>query len=90
MGIFRQYAHLRRVPVTGAVMRVRCLSQAYIFFHERGYMWVATQSLPQTLKARANVSRLDLGYDELATDEQRYRLQQGLFGEESFLPFPVS
>lgn len=91
MEYLREYAHLRpRTNVTGAVMRVRnCLSQAlHRFFHERGYMWVATPILTASDAEGAGemfrVSTLDMM--NLPRNEQgSIDYSKDFFGKESFL-----
>ncbi len=91
MEYLREYAHLRpRTNVTGAVMRVRnCLAQAlHRFFHERGYMWVATPILTASDAEGAGemfrVSTLDMM--NLPHNEQgAVDYSKDFFGKESFL-----
>lgn len=91
MEYLREYAHLRpRTNVTGAVMRVRnCLAQAiHRFFHEHGYLWVATPILTASDAEGAGemfrVSTLDamnLPLNEQGTVDY----SKDFFGKESFL-----
>ncbi len=91
MEYLREYAHLRpRTNITGAVMRVRnCLSQAlHRFFHERGYMWVATPVITASDAEGAGemfrVSTLDM-MNLPRTDEGKVDFSEDFFGKETFL-----
>lgn len=91
MEYLREYAHLRpRTNVTGAVMRVRnCLAQAiHRFFHERGYMWVATPILTASDAEGAGemfrVSTLDM-MNLPYNDQGEVDYSKDFFGKESFL-----
>ncbi|MBY6063123.1 asparagine--tRNA ligase [Pseudidiomarina sediminum] len=91
MEYLREYAHLRpRTNVTGAVMRVRnCLAQAiHRFFHERGYMWVATPIITASDAEGAGemfrVSTLDL-MNLPHTEQGDVDFSKDFFGKESFL-----
>ncbi|WP_411358477.1 asparagine--tRNA ligase [Pseudidiomarina salilacus] len=91
MEYLREFAHLRaRTNVTGAVMRVRnCLAQTlHRFFHERGYLWVATPILTASDAEGAGemfrVSTLDL-MNLPRTDKGDVDFSKDFFGKESFL-----
>ena len=91
MEYLREFAHLRaRTNITGAVMRVRnCLSQAiHRFFHERGYLWVATPIITASDAEGAGelfrVSTLDLLNLPL-TDQGAVDFSKDFFGKEAFL-----
>lgn len=91
MEYLREFAHLRaRTNITGAVMRVRnCLSQAiHRFFHERGYLWVATPIITASDAEGAGelfrVSTLDLLNLPL-TDKGDVDFSKDFFGKEAFL-----
>ncbi|WP_417607586.1 asparagine--tRNA ligase [Oceanimonas baumannii] len=87
----REYAHLRpRTNLIGAVARVRnCLSQAlHRFFHENGYMWVATPIVTASDCEGAGemfrVSTLDL-QNLPRTDKGDINFDEDFFGKEAFL-----
>ncbi|WP_107852501.1 asparagine--tRNA ligase [Oceanimonas marisflavi] len=87
----REYAHLRpRTNLIGAVARVRnCLSQAlHRFFHENGYMWVATPIVTASDCEGAGemfrVSTLDL-QNLPRTDKNDIDFGEDFFGKEAFL-----
>ncbi|SFR40622.1 asparaginyl-tRNA synthetase [Pseudidiomarina maritima] len=91
MEYLREFAHLRpRTNITGAVMRVRnCLSQAlHRFFHERGYLWVATPIITASDAEGAGemfrVSTLDL-MNLPHTDNGGIDFSKDFFGKEAFL-----
>lgn len=91
MEYLREFAHLRaRTNITGAVMRVRnCLSQAiHRFFHERGYLWVATPIITASDAEGAGelfrVSTLDMLNLPL-TDKGDVDFSKDFFGKEAFL-----
>lgn len=91
MEYLREYAHLRpRTNITGAVMRVRnCLSQAiHRFFHERGYLWVATPIITASDAEGAGemfrVSTLDL-MNLPYTPSGEVDFSKDFFGKEAFL-----
>ncbi|GAB3292481.1 asparagine--tRNA ligase [Pseudidiomarina andamanensis] len=91
MEYLREFAHLRpRTNITGAVMRVRnCLSQAlHRFFHERGYLWVATPIITASDAEGAGemfrVSTLDL-MNLPHTDNGTVDFSKDFFGKEAFL-----
>lgn len=91
MEYLREFAHLRpRTNITGAVMRVRnCLSQAlHRFFHERGYLWVATPVITASDAEGAGelfrVSTLDM-MNLPHTDEGQIDYSKDFFGKEAFL-----
>lgn len=91
MEYLREFAHLRaRTNITGAVMRVRnCLSQAlHRFFHERGYLWVATPIITASDAEGAGelfrVSTLDMLNLPL-TDQGAVDYSKDFFGKEAFL-----
>lgn len=91
MEYLREFAHLRaRTNITGAVMRVRnCLSQAlHRFFHERGYLWVATPIITASDAEGAGelfrVSTLDMLNLPL-TDHGAVDYSKDFFGKEAFL-----
>lgn len=91
MEYLREFAHLRaRTNVTGAVMRVRnCLAQAlHRFFHERGYLWVATPIITASDAEGAGelfrVSTLDL-MNLPKTDKNEVDFSKDFFGKESYL-----
>lgn len=87
----REFAHLRpRTNMIGAVARVRnCLSQAiHRFFHENGYIWVATPLITASDTEGAGemfrVSTLDL--ENLPrTQAGKVDFDQDFFGKEAFL-----
>ncbi|MFD2166765.1 asparagine--tRNA ligase [Thalassotalea euphylliae] len=87
----RENAHLRvRTNLGGAVARVRnCLSQAiHRFYHERGYLWVATPLITASDAEGAGemfrVSTLDL--ENLPrTEKGEVDYSEDFFGQESFL-----
>ncbi|AWB67559.1 asparagine--tRNA ligase [Saccharobesus litoralis] len=87
----REYAHLRpRTNMFGAVARVRnCLSQAiHRFFHESGYVWVATPIITASDTEGAGemfrVSTLDMNnLPRLENGEVDYN--EDFFGKEAFL-----
>ncbi|KFZ38474.1 asparaginyl-tRNA synthetase [Shewanella mangrovi] len=87
----RELAHLRpRTNLIGAVMRVRnCLSQAiHRFYHENGYIWVATPLITASDCEGAGemfrVSTLDM--ENLPrTDAGKVDYDQDFFGKEAFL-----
>ncbi|NTS77364.1 asparagine--tRNA ligase [Catenovulum sp. SM1970] len=87
----REYAHLRpRTNMFGAVARVRnCLSQAiHRFFHENGYVWVATPIITASDTEGAGemfrVSTLDMNnLPRLENGEVDY--SEDFFGKEAFL-----
>ncbi|PSJ45683.1 asparagine--tRNA ligase [Zobellella endophytica] len=87
----REYAHLRpRTNLIGAVARVRnCLSQAiHRFFHERGYIWVASPIITAADTEGAGemfrVSTLDL-HNLPRTDKGQVDFGEDFFGKEAFL-----
>ncbi|WP_375057899.1 asparagine--tRNA ligase [Zobellella sp. DQSA1] len=87
----REYAHLRpRTNLIGAVARVRnCLSQAiHRFFHERGYVWVATPIITASDTEGAGemfrVSTLDM-HNLPRTDKGNVDYGEDFFGKEAFL-----
>ncbi|ATG73432.1 asparagine--tRNA ligase [Zobellella denitrificans] len=87
----REYAHLRpRTNLIGAVARVRnCLSQAiHRFFHERGYIWVASPIITAADTEGAGemfrVSTLDL-HNLPRTDKGYVDFSEDFFGKEAFL-----
>ncbi|GAA3533059.1 asparagine--tRNA ligase [Zobellella aerophila] len=87
----REYAHLRpRTNMMGAVTRVRnCLAQAvHRFFHERGYVWVATPIVTASDCEGAGemfrVSTLDL-QNLPRTDKGDVDFSEDFFGKEAFL-----
>ncbi|WP_116472736.1 asparagine--tRNA ligase [Zobellella maritima] len=87
----REYAHLRpRTNVMGAVTRVRnCLAQAvHRFFHERGYVWVATPIVTASDCEGAGemfrVSTLDL-QNLPRTEQGDVDFGEDFFGKEAFL-----
>lgn len=91
MEYLREHAHLRtRTNVTGAVMRVRnCLAQAlHRFFHERGYLWVATPIITASDAEGAGemfrVSTLDM-MNLPRTDKGDIDYREDFFGKEAFL-----
>ena len=91
MEYLREFAHLRpRTNITGAVMRVRnCLSQAlHRFFHERGYLWVATPIITASDAEGAGemfrVSTLDL-LNLPRTEQGDVDFSKDFFGKEAFL-----
>lgn len=91
MEYLREHAHLRtRTNVTGAVMRVRnCLAQAlHRFFHERGYLWVATPIITASDAEGAGemfrISTLDM-MNLPRTDKGDIDYSQDFFGKEAFL-----
>ena len=91
MEYLREFAHLRaRTNITGAVMRVRnCLSQAiHRFFHERGYLWVATPIITASDAEGAGelfrVSTLDM-LNLPMTDDGAVDFSKDFFGKEAFL-----
>ncbi|WP_417665260.1 asparagine--tRNA ligase [Pseudidiomarina sp.] len=91
MEYLREFAHLRpRTNITGAVMRVRnCLSQAlHRFFHERGYLWVATPIITASDAEGAGelfrVSTLDM-MNLPRTDAGQIDYSKDFFGKEAFL-----
>ena len=91
MEYLREFAHLRpRTNITGAVMRVRnCLSQAlHRFFHERGYLWVATPVITASDAEGAGelfrVSTLDM-MNLPHTDSGQIDYSKDFFGKEAFL-----
>lgn len=91
MEYLREFAHLRpRTNITGAVMRVRnCLSQAiHRFFHERGYLWVATPIITASDCEGAGemfrISTLDLLNLPL-TEQGQVDFSKDFFGKEAFL-----
>jgi asparaginyl-tRNA synthetase len=91
MEYLREFAHLRaRTNITGAVMRVRnCLSQAiHRFFHERGYLWVATPIITASDAEGAGelfrVSTLDMLNLPL-TEQGHVDFSKDFFGKEAFL-----
>ena len=91
MEYLREFAHLRpRTNITGAVMRVRnCLSQAlHRFFHERGYLWVATPIITASDAEGAGemfrVSTLDL-LNLPRTKQGDVDFSKDFFGKEAFL-----
>ncbi|MDT7524889.1 asparagine--tRNA ligase [Pseudidiomarina sp. GXY010] len=91
MEYLREFAHLRpRTNITGAVMRVRnCLAQAiHRFFHERGYMWVATPIITASDAEGAGemfrVSTLDL-LNLPRTEQGDVDFSKDFFGKEAFL-----
>ncbi|KFZ31798.1 asparaginyl-tRNA synthetase [Pseudidiomarina salinarum] len=91
MEYLREFAHLRaRTNVTGAVMRVRnCLSQAlHRFFHERGYLWVATPIITASDAEGAGelfrVSTLDM-MNLPRTEQGDVDFSKDFFGKEAFL-----
>jgi asparaginyl-tRNA synthetase len=91
MEYLREFAHLRpRTNITGAVMRVRnCLSQAlHRFFHERGYLWVATPIITASDAEGAGemfrVSTLDL-LNLPRTEQGNVDFSKDFFGKEAFL-----
>lgn len=91
MEYLREFAHLRpRTNITGAVMRVRnCLSQAlHRFFHERGYLWVATPIITASDAEGAGemfrVSTLDL-VNLPRTEQGDVDFSKDFFGKEAFL-----
>ncbi len=87
----REHAHLRvRTNLVGAVMRVRnCIAQAiHRFFHDEGFMWVATPLITASDCEGAGemfrVSTLDL--ENLPrTEKGTIDYDQDFFGKESFL-----
>lgn len=87
----REHAHLRpRTNIGGAVARVRnCLAQAiHRFFHEQGYLWVATPLITASDCEGAGemfrVSTLDL--ENLPRDDKgQVDFSEDFFGKESFL-----
>ena len=91
MEYLREFAHLRaRTNITGAVMRVRnCLSQAlHRFFHERGYLWVATPIITASDAEGAGelfrVSTLDM-LNLPRTEQGAVDYSKDFFGKEAFL-----
>lgn len=87
----REHAHLRpRTNLIGAVTRIRsCVSQAiHRFFHERGYMWVATPIITASDTEGAGemfrVSTLD-NVNLPTTDTGAIDYSQDFFGKEAFL-----
>ncbi|RWU12212.1 asparagine--tRNA ligase [Pseudidiomarina gelatinasegens] len=91
MEYLREFAHLRpRTNITGAVMRVRnCLSQAlHRFFHERGYLWVATPIITASDAEGAGelfrVSTLDM-MNLPRTEAGQIDYSKDFFGKEAFL-----
>ncbi|MDX1525127.1 MAG: asparagine--tRNA ligase [Pseudidiomarina maritima] len=91
MEYLREFAHLRpRTNITGAVMRVRnCLAQAiHRFFHERGYLWVATPIITASDAEGAGemfrVSTLDL-LNLPRTEQGDVDFSKDFFGKEAFL-----
>ncbi|MBL1378453.1 asparagine--tRNA ligase [Zobellella iuensis] len=87
----REYAHLRpRTNLIGAVARVRnCLSQAiHRFFHERGYIWVASPIITAADTEGAGemfrVSTLDM-HNLPRTDKGNVDFGEDFFGKEAFL-----
>jgi len=91
MEYLREFAHLRpRTNITGAVMRVRnCLAQAiHRFFHERGYLWVATPIITASDAEGAGemfrVSTLDL-LNIPRTEQGDVDFSKDFFGKEAFL-----
>ncbi|MRJ40909.1 MULTISPECIES: asparagine--tRNA ligase [Idiomarina] len=91
MEYLREFAHLRpRTNITGAVMRVRnCLAQAiHRFFHERGYLWVATPIITASDAEGAGemfrVSTLDL-LNLPRTEQGDVDFSKDFFGKETFL-----
>ncbi len=87
----REHAHLRpRTNLIGAVTRVRsCVSQAiHRFFHEQGYMWIATPIITASDTEGAGemfrVSTLDnLNLPKTEAGDIDY--SQDFFGREAFL-----
>lgn len=87
----REHAHLRvRTNLIGAVMRVRnCLAQAiHRFFHDEGFMWVATPLITTSDCEGAGemfrVSTLDM-QNLPRTDKGAVDYDQDFFGKEAFL-----
>lgn len=87
----REHAHLRvRTNMIGAVMRVRnCLAQAiHRFFHDEGFMWVATPLITTSDCEGAGemfrVSTLDM-QNLPRTDKGAIDYDQDFFGKEAFL-----
>lgn len=87
----REHAHLRaRTNVIGAVTRVRnTLAQAlHRFFHEQGYLWIATPIITASDAEGAGemfrVSTLDL-QNLPRTDAGAVDFNEDFFGKEAFL-----